>query len=304
MLVGLHDAEGGTKYPNLALMKLSAWHKAQGDEVEWFLPLKAQDYDKVYSSKVFTWTKPDPFLPAHTVKGGTGYGMTLALPEEVEHICPDYSLYKGIDRSYGFLTRGCILHCPWCVVPGKEGKIHANADVEEFLRHKKVVCMDNNVLAHPWGIQQIEKMAKLRVAVDFNQGLDARLIDPAVAKRLASLRWIKNIRLACDSQGQMPSVERAVRLLKEAGSRTPVFCYCLIREPEEALQRLNFLRRLGVIPFAQPFRDFTGRNDVPTPEQKDLARWANLHRFFKAMTWPEFQKHLGGRSGRMEANIG
>lgn len=79
--------------------------------------------------------------------------------------------------------------------------------------------------------------------------------------------------------------------------------YCLIREPEEALQRLNFLRRLGVIPFAQPFRDFTGRT-MPTPEQKELARWANLHRFFKGMTWPEFQKHLGGRSGRMEANSG
>lgn len=304
MLVGLHDAEGGTKYPNLALMKLSAWHKAQGDSVEWFLPLKAQDYDKVYSSKVFTWTKPDPFLPAHTVKGGTGYGMTLALPEEVEHICPDYSLYKGIDRSYGFLTRGCIRHCPWCVVPGKEGKIHANADVEEFLRHKKVVCMDNNVLAHPWGIEQIEKMARLRVAVDFNQGLDARLIDPAVAKRLASLRWIKNIRLACDSQGQMPSVERAVKNIREAGSRTEIFCYCLIRnDVDEALHRLEFLRKLGVTPFAQPYRDFEGKTK-PTPEQKDLARWANLHRFFKAMPWEVFKKTLGGRSGRMEVNGG
>lgn len=300
MLVGLHDAEGGMKYPNLALMKLSAWHKAQGDEVEWFMPLRAQDYDKVYSSKVFTWTKPDPFLPAHTVKGGTGYGLTLALPEEVEHICPDYSLYKGIDRSYGFLTRGCIRHCPWCVVPGKEGKIHANADVEEFLRHKKVVCMDNNVLAHPWGIEQIEKMARLRVAVDFNQGLDARLIDPAVAKRLASLRWIKNIRLACDSQGQMPSVERAVKNIREAGSRTEIFCYCLIRDDvAEALNRLEFLRKLGVTPFAQPYRDFEGKTK-PTPEQKDLARWANLHRFFKAMPWEVFKKTLGGRSGRME----
>lgn len=302
MLVGLHDAEGGTKYPNLALMKLSAWHKAQGDCVEWFIPLRAQDYDKVYSSKVFTWTKPDPFLPAHTVKGGTGYGLTLALPDEVEHICPDYSLYKGIDRSYGFLTRGCIRHCPWCVVPGKEGKIHANADIEEFLRHRKAVLMDNNVLAHPWGIQQIEKMVKMRVAVDFNQGLDARLIDPAMAKRLAALRWIKNIRLACDSQGQMPSVKRAVRNIREAGSRTEIFCYCLIRDDvDEALNRLEFLRKLGVTPFAQPFRDFEGKT-MPTPEQKDLARWANLHRFFKAMPpWEVFKKTLGGRSGRMEA---
>lgn len=296
MLVGLHDAEGGTKYPNLVLMKLSAWHKAQGDSVQWFLPLMAQSYGKVYSSKVFTWTKADPFLPADTVKGGTGYGMTNALPDEIEHACPDYSLYPELDRSYGFLTRGCIRHCPWCVVPGKEGAIHAHADVEEFARHRKVVLMDNNVLAHPHGIAQIEKMARLDLRVDFNQGLDARLVDAGIAKRLAALKWIENIRFACDSQGQMPSVERAVRNLREAGSRTRVFCYVLVRDDiEDAVFRLEFLKRLGVTPFAQPYRDFENRTK-PTEAQKDVARWANLHRLFKGMTWAQFKQHLGRAS--------
>ena len=292
MLVGLHDAEGKNKYPNLALMKLSAWHKARGDIVEWFLPLKTWYYDKVYSSKVFTWTPNNPYLPDNTIKGGTGYGIYQDLPEEIEHICPDYSLYPYIDKSYGFLTRGCVNSCPWCIVPLKEGKIRANADIEEFARHKKVVLMDNNVLAHHHGIAQIEKMARLNLRVDFNQGLDARRVDAGIAKRLTALKWISEIRFACDTQNQMPHVEKAVNLLREAGNRTRVFCYCLIRDPEDALYRLNFLRDLDITAFAQPYRDFENGIE-PTPLQRDIARWANIHRFFKGMTWEQFRKMLG-----------
>jgi len=93
-LVALHDGDN-TRYPNLALMKLSAWHKSQGDHVEWFNQTK--NYNLVYSSKVFTFTECDDDLPLDVIKGGTGYNNFKNLPEYIEHMCPDYPLYKGLD---------------------------------------------------------------------------------------------------------------------------------------------------------------------------------------------------------------
>ena len=120
MRIGLVDVDGH-HYPNLALMKLSAWHKAQGDSVEFADPMFGR-YDKVYMSKVFTFS-PDcaDYYPCEIVKGGTGYkDYTTVLPDEIEHICPDYSLY-GVREAYGFLTRGCVNRCPWCIVPSQGG---------------------------------------------------------------------------------------------------------------------------------------------------------------------------------------
>lgn len=143
MKVGIHDHEKNG-YPNLALMKISAWHKSVGDTVSWFDPLFS--YDKVYSAKVFSWTPKDRYLPADAVIGGTGFSLTDKLPEEIDAMCPDYELY-GCNKSYGFFTRGCPRKCSGCVVPEKEGKIRAYQDVDDFVRHKDVVLMDNNVLA-------------------------------------------------------------------------------------------------------------------------------------------------------------
>jgi len=120
MKIGLHDSDK-TGFPNLALMKISAWHKAQGDAVEWWNLMFP--YDKVYSSKVFTFTPECVYLPPDTVKGGTGYGIYEDLPEEIDAMFPDYSIYPDCKHAIGFLTRGCIRHCPWCVVPRKEGAI-------------------------------------------------------------------------------------------------------------------------------------------------------------------------------------
>ena len=117
-LIGVHESDH-TGFPNYALMKLSAWHKAHGDEVEWFNAL--MPYDRVYSSKVFTFTLEDEYLPPDTVKGGTGYGLYGKLPQEVDDMVPDYSLYPDCNYAVGFLTRGCVRNCPWCVVPRKGG---------------------------------------------------------------------------------------------------------------------------------------------------------------------------------------
>ena len=116
MIVGLHDAEKEhfkvKNFPNLALMKISAWHKARGDMVEWWNPL--HQCDRVYSSKIFDFTPVNPRLPKGTVRGGTGYRdipMSRELPKEMDNMFPDYSIYPECDYAIGYLTRGCPNHC-------------------------------------------------------------------------------------------------------------------------------------------------------------------------------------------------
>ena len=284
MNIALHDSED-TKYPNLALMKLSAWHKAQGDCVEWWNPF--HQYTKVYASKVFTWTDTDFDLPEDVICGGSGYNMHKFLSSEIEHTCPDYSLYD-LNTSYGFLTRGCNCKCSWCIVPEKEGKIQAHAEIEEFARHRDVVLMDNNVLASKHGIEQIEKIAQLGLKVDFNQGLDAKLIDNTVAKLLSKVKWLKPIRLACDTSSSMSIVHKAVELLRWHNT-TPryYFCYVLVKDIADALERIRFLKGIYVDPFAQPYRSPDGT--PPTKEQRHFAKWVNRKAICKSVTWEDYK---------------
>lgn len=291
MNIALHDSEG-MKFPNLALMKISAWHKANGDRVEWFNALMSDEYDKVYSAKVFTFTPVDPYLPDMAVRGGTGYGLKAELPAGIEHIRPDYDLYPQADFALGFLTRGCIRQCPWCIVPKKEGTIREHAFFEEFARHdtRNIVFMDNNVLAHEHGIREIERLAGSGYKVDFNQGLDARIIgaNPDIAKRLAALKWYKPLRLACDKSSQMPHVEKAAGLLRSFGCKPSIFsCYVLVTDIEDAYRRVEFLRRLNIDPFAQPYRDFE-KNLPPSSEQRRFARWVNHKAIFKTVAWKDY----------------
>lgn len=152
MKIGLIDVDGHN-YQNLALMKISAYHKGQGDSVEWWWGFG--EYDRVYMSKVFddTYTPdmPEPLNAAEIIKGGTGYGIDNALQPEIEHMCPDYSLYPELteDTAYGFLTRGCPNACPFCIVSKKEGQCSRKvADLSEWWSgQKNIVLMDPNLLA-------------------------------------------------------------------------------------------------------------------------------------------------------------
>lgn len=283
MNIAVHDDNTG--FPNLALMKISAIHKAKGDSVSRFLPL--QKYDAVYSSKVFTFTPEDHYLPENTVKGGTGYGMMETLSEDIEHTCPDYDLY-GNNYSMGFLTRGCIRSCSFCFVPRKEGAIRKHADVEEFLKHRDVVLLDNNVLAHDHGIEQIEKMARMNLRVDFNQGLDARLIDDSIARRLGKLKWLHPLRLACDSHAMIDPVRKSVELLRWHNvTPSQFFCYCLVgNDVEEAVERVRILKGMYVYPFCQPLIGIDGKE--PSKVQKDFCRWVNHRAVFRSTTWNDY----------------
>ncbi len=199
MNIGLIDVDG--KMPNLALMKISAWHKKQGDTVEWYNGLC--NYDKVYMSKVFTFTEDYIFYINAPIieKGGTGYDFFKELPMNVDRTFPDYSLYRvDADLAYGFLTRGCPNRCKWCIVPQKEGNIRPYMDIEEITENrKKAILMDNNILACDYGLQQIEKIVKMKIKVDFNQALDARLVNEETASMLARVKWLDRIRFGCDT---------------------------------------------------------------------------------------------------------
>lgn len=291
MNIGLIDVDGHSGFPNLALMKLSAHHKQAGDDVEWWNGL--EHYDRVYMSKVFTFTPDiDVVINAdEVIQGGTGYKDYSSLPDEIENAYPDYSIYPHFKQAIGFLTRGCVRNCPWCIVPRKEGKIHAAATWEEIKRpdSNEIVFMDNNVLACEHGIRQLDALTRAPVKVDFNQGLDARLIDKDVAELLANVKWIKYVRLACDTAQMIPVIESAVSKLTAAGVPTwRLWAYALVQDVDEAYERVIALRKMGVEPFAQPYRDFDGGE--PTPEQKRFARWCNNKAVFNSCTWEEYKK--------------
>ncbi len=279
----LYDADKNN-FPNLALMKISGWYRAQGYHVEWW---NFNKKGKVYSSQVFTYTKRD--LPINVISGGSGIDLKLKLPEYIEHQCPDYSLY-GINYSMGFLTRGCIRKCNFCVVPKKEGQIKKHADIEEFLLHDKAVLLDNNVLAHDHGIMQLEKISRLGIKVDFNQGLDARLIDNTTARLLSKVKWLKPIRLACDSIDMIKHVYKAVTNLRWHNTTPRRYsCYILIKDIESALERVRFLKSLDVDPFAQPFVDPFGNKNICNKEIKSFARWVNHKAEYKSRSWEDYK---------------
>lgn len=290
MKVGLVAVDGHNNFPNLALMRLSAWHKSCGDQVEWWNGF--EHYDRVYQSKVFTFTPDfDSVINAdEIITGGTGYKDYGTLPPEVEAMPPDYSIYPQFKRGIGFLTRGCIRQCPWCLVPHKEGKIRPAADWEEIRRpdSREIVFLDNNVLASDFGLEQIDRMGGKPTWVDFNQGLDARLIISETAKLLARLHWIRFIRMSCDTNDMLPVVERAAAYLREAGAAPSCFwAYVLVRDVEDAHQRVMTLQEMGIEPFAQPYWDYDGGE--PNLEQKAFARWVNHRAILHSCTWEDYQ---------------
>lgn len=291
MKIGLIDIDGHN-FPNLALMKISAYHKAMGDSVEWVNHFN--HYDMVYQSKVFTFS-PDNCFAVNAdmiIKGGTGYDPSINLPELIDSTRSDYSLYPKFKEAYGFLTRGCPNHCSWCIVPKKEGQIKAYADIKDILQGRNsVILMDNNVLASDYGISQIEKIVNLKVRVDFNQGLDVRIIagNKSLAELLTRVNWIRFLRIACDSKTQMPYIEVALKYLNDYGFKNyRVFSYLLVKDIQDAYDRAMFLKELGVEVFAQPFRDFTKRSE-PTKEQKRFARWVNHKAIFKSVKYEEYK---------------
>lgn len=297
MLIGLHDAEmehiKGKVFPNYALMKISAWYKRQGHNVEWWNPLKT--YNRVYSSKIFDFTPYNPYLPESTIRGGTGYAdipLDQTLPPLIDEMFPDYSIYPACDYAIGYITRGCPNNCRWCVVPSKEGDVKPYRNWQQLVRtdSQKLVLMDNNILASDWGIGQLESMTGSGYAIDLNQGMDARLVDEHIARILAGLKWIKYIRFSCDQQAQIEPIMRTAELLSKYGVKPyRLFIYLLVTEDiEDAARRVEVLKRLGPITiYAQAERN-ERQGIVPNKMQLELAQRYVYSGRYRLESWAQY----------------
>lgn len=294
MNIGLIDLDR-TNFPNLSLMKIAAYHKKMGDNVEF---VSLNNYDRTYISKVFNFS-PD-YTPSLTVlgeivKGGTGYDISKKMPEEIDNMLPDYSIYGITEIAYGFLTRGCPNSCKWCVVPKKEGKIEPYRDIEEILQGREnAIIMDNNILASDYGLEQIEKIVKLGIKVDFNQGLDARLVNPEIAHLLAKLKWMRSVRFACDSDSMITPVIKAMEMLVDAGVGKWRFDnYLLLNSSiESAYLRASEMRKYGASISPQPYRDLKEVNNIPQ-WQLDFARWGNRKQLFRSTDFKKYEARTG-----------
>lgn len=285
MEIGLIDVDGHTfeqkRFPNLALMKISAWHKARGDHVEWWNGLKY--YDRVYQAKVFdeTYTKDNEFVvqAGEIIKGGTGYGLEDTLPDEIEHIYPDYSLY-GTGIAYGFLTRGCPRHCKFCIVGDKEGLVSRKvADLSEFWRgQKQIEILDPNLLACiPDRMELLDQLIQSGAEVNFNQGLDVRFCNKEIAEKLNQIK-LKSLHFAWDNyEHQTESKLGEVRQYLNYDFRK-LIVYVLTNfntTHEQDLERIYRLRDMGYAPYVMIY-------DKPHAPRKTrlLQRWCNNRRIF------------------------
>ena len=171
-------------------------------------------------------------------------------------------------------------------------------DIDEITQEGKrprVVLMDNNLLASDYGLEQLEKIATKGYRIDANQGLDCRLITDDIAKLLASVKWIKQIRVACDHSVQIPQIERALALLRKHGYNNALFCYCLIKDYNETYERMAYLWKLrkDIHPHCQPYRDFNNPNQIIPQWQKDMAHWANKMSVYQSIWFDDFIPRKG-----------
>ena len=288
MRIGLIDVDSHN-FPNLALMKISAYHKAQGDEVEWWWGWG--QYDRVYMSKVFDETyspdHPEPVNTKEIIKGGTGYGLDNKLPDEIEHMYPDYSLYPELtkDTAYGFLSRGCPRGCPFCIVKDKEGrKSYKVADLSEWWSgQKNIVLCDPNILACREHMDLLGQLADSKAWVDMNQGVDARMLTKENIEALNRVK-IKNIHFAWDMMDQSDVVLKGLNLYCEIGKRSSHGAFGTVyvltnfnTTMEENLHRVYTLRGIGYDPYIMIY----DKPHAPR-EVKMLARWCNNKVIFKS----------------------
>lgn len=309
MKIGLIDVDGHN-YPNLPLMKLSAWHKAQGDAVRFYDPWDGyiEEYDRVYMSKVFSFT-PDydrPIYAKEVHKGGSGYCISLengkevyhteadkGLPYEIEHVYPDYTLYPQYtkDSAYGFLTRGCPRGCDFCHVKAKEGQhSYKVADLDEFWRgQKNIVLNDPNLLGCKEHLELLQQLVDSKVKVEFNQGMDVRLITGKNVE-LIKLIPMKYIHFAYDRIQDSELVEAKLKAFKEATGydHHKVMVYILVNFDttlDEDLHRIYFCRALDFDPFVMIYD-----KEHCKPIYRKLQRWCNND--FVFWSTPRFEEYI------------
>lgn len=297
MKIGLIDVDSH-KYPNFALMKLSAWHKAHGDSVEWADALFGDKYDRIYKSKIFTFT-PDENTPwgCEVIKGGTGYDIKSRLPVEIENsTLMDYSLYPQYGFSIQFFSRGCIRRCPFCLVHDKEGGIRPVEPVQLNPYGTHIEVFDNNFFASPEWKSAVDYLLGTRQKVNLH-GVDVRIMDEEQAYWLNRLPLYKSVHIAWD----LPQIDLTEKLLEVTRYIKPwkLMCYILVgfnSSMEQDMYRIERCRELGIKPFVMPYRDFENRSQ-PSQYAKDLAQYVNKPMIFKSCDFKDFSPRKGFKCG-------
>jgi len=304
--IGLIDVDGHN-YPNLPLMKISAYHKAKGDAVEWYNPLLSGHMDKVYMSKVFSFT-PDYmyYIDAdEVIRGGSGYAISLdngsesfdksknvPLPNEIEHIYPDYSIYGIKDTAFGFLSRGCPRNCSFCHVAAKEGRASIKvADLREFWNgQKNIILCDPNILACPQWEDLLQQLIDSKAKVDFNQGLDIRLMTEDKAQMIKRIKT-KNLHFAWDRMQDAEAIIPKLMLFKEITKLDErnliVYVLCNFDTTvEQDLERIYTLRKLGYWAYVMIYdKDSLPKRHI----LRRIQRWVNNRYIFaKCKTFEEY----------------
>lgn len=293
--IGIINVDGGKRFPNLALMKISAWHKGIGDTVEWYDPIFTGHCNKVYMSKVFSFSQDYiyPIDADEIEKGGTGYCIELVngkeifhqernknLPYNIEHIYPDYSIYPELtkDTAFGFLSRGCPRGCNFCIVGKKEGRCSIKvADLSEFWNgQKKIVLCDPNILACKDWKELLQQLIDSKAEIDFNQGLDIRLMTEEKAAMINRVK-VKEIHFAWDRYEDrnviLPRLELFSRITELKPKAHKAVVYTLVNYSttiDQDLDRIYTLRDLGYWPYIMIYdKEHCSR------EYRRLARWVN-----------------------------
>ena len=312
MKIGLIDVDGHN-FPNLPLMKISAWHKAQGDTVEWYEPMFSGHMDKVYMSKVFSFTSDYLYYidADEVVKGGSGYCISLVdekeefdkskhfdLPDEIEHIYPDYSIYydkipEVRDTAYGFLTRGCPCDCDFCHVAQKEGKCAVKAaNLSEFWNgQKNIVLLDPNITACRDWKELFQQLIDSKAWVDFSQGLRIHMMTEEKAEMLKQMK-IKQVHFAWDKYEDKDIVVPKFKQFKEITQwdKRKLSIYVLTNfntTHEQDLERIYTLRELGYWPYVMIYN----KEHLPKGHiTRKLQRWVNMRAVFEKV--PRFEDYL------------
>jgi hypothetical protein len=302
MNVCLIDAD--SVIPNIPLMRLATYHKDKGDRVTLvkanlpYYPVRKKipyrevmGSDLTYASVVFSGNK-EYIRGRNIIFGGTGVDLKTELSEEVEMCEPDYNMYPNNDTSYGFISRGCIRNCSFCVVQKKEGKIRQVSTIDAIVRHKKVKFLDNNIMALPNHKEIFRELIAKKIKCRFTAGLDIRLVDKENSELLHKLNYIDDYVFAFDSLSIMPILEKNINILSWRKPWDLKFCVYIHPDMplSETIQRIEWLKERECLSFAM--RDISCWKSKYSDFYTDVTSYCNRPVIYKNLTFIEFMKGI------------